>query len=84
MDKVECYLSGILIRSGFISEYSDIICGNDDFELPNHMFQTALNAIYPPCRDQLTQARRKTQGLTFRHPSQIPESSNSDDSDDTP
>lgn len=84
MDKAECYLSGVLICSGYISEYSDIICNEDDFELPSHMFQTALNAIYPSCNDQLDQARRKIQGLPFRHPSQIPESSDSDDSDGAP
>lgn len=84
MDKVQCYLSGVLICSGYLSEYSDIICGDDDFELPGHMFQTSLNTIYPLCKDQLVQARRKIQGLTFRHPSQIPESSESDDSDDVP
>ena len=69
MDKVECYLCGTLICSGFISKYSDITCEGDDFEVPQHVFQTALNAIYPSCKDQLQQARRKIQGLIFRHPS---------------
>lgn len=83
MDKVECYLCGHLISSGYVSEYSDIICEGDDFEIPQHMFQTALNAIYPSCNDQLEQARRKIQGLTFRRPSLSQEASDSDDANDS-
>lgn len=71
MDKVECYLSGIQLCSGFISDFSDIICKYDDFETPNQMFQTILNTIYPPCEDQLIQARLKIRGLAFRHANHV-------------
>lgn len=60
MDKIECYLMGVVIASGFITDYSDIITAHDDFELPSHMFQTALNTIYTADDqdDQLENARR--------------------------
>lgn len=57
MDRIECYLAGTLIASGFVTEESDIICGFDDFEEVQHMFQTSLNTIHPQCDDQLALAR---------------------------
>lgn len=57
MDRIECYLAGTIIASGHITETSSIICRNDDFELPSHMFQTSLNAICRNTRHQLVFAR---------------------------
>ena len=75
---MECYLNGVMISSGYITDLSDIICHADDFEIPQHMFQAALNSIYPNCEDQLAQARRKILGLPFRHPSHNCDLSDSD------
>ena len=58
MDRIECYLSGVLIASGFVTEKLDIVCGSDDFEQADHLFQTSLNAIYPQCENQLELARK--------------------------
>lgn len=63
MDRIECYLSGVVIASGYITEFSDIVCEGDDFEMVQHMFQTSLNSIYPVCDKQLHMARRKIQRL---------------------
>lgn len=63
MDRIECYLAGVVIASGFINEYSDIITYTDDFETPSDMFQTALNTISPAVDEQLEIARRRTHQL---------------------
>ena len=58
MDRIECYLAGSLICSGYVTDKSDILCGFDDFEQVDHMFQTSLNAIHPVCENQLALARK--------------------------
>lgn len=58
MDRIECYLAGCLISSGYITDNSDIICDFDDFEQVDHMFQTSLNTICNDCENQLALARK--------------------------
>lgn len=58
MDKIECYLAGTIISSGYITDNSDIICEFDEFEQVDHMFQTSLNSICAECDNQLATARK--------------------------
>lgn len=63
MDRIECYLAGVVIASGFVTEHDDIITDTDDFETPSDMFQTALSTISSTEDGQLEDARRRTHQL---------------------
>lgn len=66
MDRIECYVNGTRIGTGYRFSNGDIVAGEDDFEMPSHFFQTCMNGYLRQTEDQLQKMRELTAPWTSR------------------